>query len=57
LRYSTDGSRSALNHSAGRDAEAHALLAPARRADAHSELARWLSGDRRTNDELRGHAI
>jgi glyoxylase I family protein len=28
-----------------------------RRADAHSELARWLSGDRRTNNELRGRAI
>jgi hypothetical protein len=29
----------------------------ARRADAHSELARWLSGDRRTDNELRGRAI
>ena len=28
-----------------------------RRADAHSELARWLAGDRRTNNELRGRAI
>jgi glyoxylase I family protein len=28
-----------------------------RRADAHSELARWLSGDRRTNNELRGRII
>ena len=28
-----------------------------RRADAHSELARWLSGDRRTNNELRGRTI
>ena len=28
-----------------------------RRADAHSELARWLGGDRRTNNELRGRAI
>ncbi len=28
-----------------------------RRADAHSELARWLSGDRRTNNELRGRHI
>jgi glyoxylase I family protein len=28
-----------------------------RRADAHSELARWLSGDRSTNNELRGRAI
>jgi hypothetical protein len=25
--------------------------------DAHSELARWLSGDPRTNNELRGRAI
>ena len=28
-----------------------------RRADAHSELARWLGGDRRTNNDLRGRAI
>jgi catechol 2,3-dioxygenase-like lactoylglutathione lyase family enzyme len=28
-----------------------------RRADAHSELARWLSGDRSTNNELRGRSI
>ncbi len=28
-----------------------------RRADAHSELTRWLSGDRRTNNELRGRHI
>jgi glyoxylase I family protein len=28
-----------------------------RRADAHSELARWLSGDRRTNNDLRGRHI
>ena len=28
-----------------------------RRADAHSELARWLGGDRRTNNELRGRSI
>jgi glyoxylase I family protein len=28
-----------------------------RRADAHSELARWLSVDRRTNNELRGRHI
>jgi len=28
-----------------------------RRADAHSELARWLDGDRRTNNELRGRTI
>lgn len=25
-----------------------------RRADAHSELARWLAGDRRTNNDVRG---
>src|SRR5271169_1429713 len=29
----------------------------ARRADAHRELARWLTGDRRTNNELRGRAF
>jgi catechol 2,3-dioxygenase-like lactoylglutathione lyase family enzyme len=28
-----------------------------RRADAHAELIRWLGGDRRTNNELRGRAI
>ena len=28
-----------------------------RRADAHSELARWLSDDRHTNNELRGRHI
>jgi glyoxylase I family protein len=28
-----------------------------RRADAHSELKRWLSGDRRTNNDLRGRHI
>jgi glyoxylase I family protein len=28
-----------------------------RRADAHGELARWLGGDRRTNNELRGRHI
>lgn len=27
-----------------------------RRADAHSELARWVGGDHRTNNELRTHA-
>jgi glyoxylase I family protein len=26
-----------------------------RRADAHSELARWMAGDHRTNNELRTH--
>jgi len=29
----------------------------ARRADAHQELARWIAGDRRTNNELRGRAF
>jgi catechol 2,3-dioxygenase-like lactoylglutathione lyase family enzyme len=28
-----------------------------RRADAHSELARWLGGDRSTNNDLRGRTI
>ena len=28
-----------------------------RRADAHSELARWLSGERHTNNDLRGRHI
>ena len=28
-----------------------------RRADAHSELARWLAGDRHTNNDLRGRHI
>jgi catechol 2,3-dioxygenase-like lactoylglutathione lyase family enzyme len=28
-----------------------------RRADAHSELARWLTGDRRTNNQRRGRTI
>ena len=28
-----------------------------RRADAHSELSRWLGGDRSTNNELRGRTI
>jgi glyoxylase I family protein len=28
-----------------------------RRADAHSELARWLAGDRHTNNEFRGRHI
>ena len=28
-----------------------------RRADAHSELARWLAGDRRTNNDLRGRQL
>jgi hypothetical protein len=29
----------------------------ARRADAHQELARRMSGDRRANNELRGRAF
>jgi glyoxylase I family protein len=29
----------------------------ARRADAHRELARWMAGDHRTNNELRGRAF
>ena len=29
----------------------------ARRSDAHRELTRWLAGDRRTNNELRGRAF
>ena len=29
----------------------------ARRADAHQELARWMAGDRHTNNELRGRAF
>jgi hypothetical protein len=29
----------------------------ARRADAHQELARWLAGDRHTNNDLRGRAF
>ena len=39
------------------DPENVAEIDAARRADAHSELARWLSGDRRTNNELGGRAI
>ena len=39
------------------DPEDVAAIDAARRADAHSELARWLSGDRRTNNELRGRTI
>ena len=39
------------------DPEDVAEIDAIRRADAHSELARWLSGDRRTNNELRGRAI
>jgi catechol 2,3-dioxygenase-like lactoylglutathione lyase family enzyme len=39
------------------DPEDVAEIDAIRRADAHSELARWLDGDRRTNNELRGRAI
>ncbi len=39
------------------DPEDAAEIDAIRRADAHSELARWLSGDRRTNNDLRGRAI
>jgi glyoxylase I family protein len=39
------------------DPEDVAAIDAARRADAHSELARWLAGDRRPNNELRGRAI
>jgi len=39
------------------DPEDVAEIDALRRADAHSELARWLSGDRRTNNELRGRTI
>jgi catechol 2,3-dioxygenase-like lactoylglutathione lyase family enzyme len=39
------------------DPEDIAEIDAIRRADAHSELARWLDGDRRTNNELRGRAI
>jgi glyoxylase I family protein len=39
------------------DPEDVAEIDAARRADAHSELARWMAGDHRTNNELRGRAI
>jgi catechol 2,3-dioxygenase-like lactoylglutathione lyase family enzyme len=39
------------------DPEDVAEIDALRRADAHSELARWLAGDRRTNNELRGRHI
>ena len=39
------------------DPEDVAEINAARRGDAYQELARWLSGDRRTNNELRGRAI
>jgi len=37
------------------DAPNAAALAAMRRADAHSELARWLAGDRRINNDDRPH--
>ena len=39
------------------DPEDVAEIDAVRRDDAHSELARWLAGDRRTNNELRGRAF
>ncbi|HXC88932.1 MAG TPA: VOC family protein [Stellaceae bacterium] len=39
------------------DPEDVAEIDAIRRADAHSELARWLSGDRHTNNDLRGRHI
>jgi catechol 2,3-dioxygenase-like lactoylglutathione lyase family enzyme len=39
------------------DPEDAAEIDAIRRADAHSELARWLGGDRHTNNELRGRHI
>jgi glyoxylase I family protein len=39
------------------DPEDVAEIDAIRRADAHSELARWLDGDRHTNNELRGRQI
>ena len=33
-----------------------AAIEAARRADAHAELARWLAGDHRVNNDLRPHA-
>ena len=39
------------------DPEDAAEIDALRRADAHSELARWLGGDRRTNNDLRGRKI
>ena len=39
------------------DPEDVAEIDAIRRADAHSELARWLSGDRHTNNDLRGRRI
>jgi glyoxylase I family protein len=39
------------------DPEDVAEIDALRRADAHSELARWLAGDRHTNNDLRGRHI
>ena len=39
------------------DPEDVAEIDAARRADAHSELARWMAGDGRTNNELRARTI
>jgi glyoxylase I family protein len=39
------------------DPEDVAEIDAIRRADAHAELARWMAGDRRTNNELRGRVI
>ena len=39
------------------DPEDAAEIDAVRRAHAHSELARWLSGDRRTNNELRSRTF
>jgi glyoxylase I family protein len=39
------------------DPEDVAEIDAIRRADAHSELKRWLAGDRHTNNELRGRHI
>ena len=39
------------------DPEDVAEIDAIRRADAHSELARWLAGDRRPNNDLRGRHI
>jgi glyoxylase I family protein len=39
------------------DPEDVAEIDAIRRADAHSELTRWLGGDRHTNNELRGRHI
>jgi hypothetical protein len=35
------------------DTEDAARIDEIRRADAHSELARWVAGDHRTNNDLR----